>query len=85
MMPMGMMGAAGAGQNEGRRGHSPAGYLTNATNASEIIGEPVKVAPAVLGRAPRPDDAAGDVPPEKNPDEGRAYQGRVIGRRAAGA
>ncbi|MDX2358889.1 WXG100 family type VII secretion target [Dietzia sp. PP-33] len=83
MMPMGMMGAAGAGQNEGRRGHTPAGYLTNATNASEIIGEPVKVAPAVLGRAPRPDDAAGDVPPEKNPDEGRAYQGRVIGRRAA--
>ena len=57
-MPMGMMGAAGAGQQEGRRGHMPAGYLTNATNASEIVGEPVKVAPAVLGRKPQVETGA---------------------------
>ncbi len=50
-MPVGgMMGAAGAGQNDGRRGHTPAGYLTNATNTSAILGDPVKVAPAVIGR-----------------------------------
>lgn len=48
---MGMMGAA-AGQGSDRRGHTPAGYLTNATNTTEIIGDPVKVAPAVLGRTP---------------------------------
>ncbi len=76
---MGMMGAAGAGQNEGRRGHTPAGYLTNATNASEIIGEPVKVAPAVLGRTPRTEDATA----EHEPEEGNTYKGRVIGRRTA--
>ncbi|PTM90412.1 hypothetical protein C8N39_101165 [Dietzia psychralcaliphila] len=79
MVPMGMMGAAGAGQNEGRRGHTPAGYLTNATNASEIIGEPVKVAPAVLGRTPRTEDATA----EHEPEEGNTYKGRVIGRRTA--
>ena len=50
-MPMGMMGGA-AGQGSDRRGHTPAGYLTNATNTTDIIGDPVKVAPAVLGRKP---------------------------------
>ncbi|MBB1031462.1 hypothetical protein G6027_11295 [Dietzia sp. SLG310A2-38A2] len=77
---MGMMGAAGTGQNEGRRGHTPAGYLTNATNTSEIIGEPVKVAPAVLGRTPPPDVAAA----EQEPPQDAAYVGRVVGRRNAG-
>lgn len=74
MMPMGMMGAAGVGQNDGRRGHTPASYLTNATNASAIIGEPVKVAPAVLGR-PAP---AEDAPSE--PANDQPSPGRVIGR-----
>lgn len=81
MMPMGMMGAAGAGQNEGRRGHTPAGYLTNATNTSEIIGEPVKVAPAVLGRTPPPDAAAA----EQEQQQETAYVGRVVGRPIAGS
>ena len=81
MMPMGMMGAAGAGQNEGRRGHTPAGYLTNATNTSEIIGEPVKVAPAVLGRTPPPDDAAA----EQDQQQETAYVGRVVGRPIVGS
>ncbi|GAA1698731.1 hypothetical protein GCM10009831_03610 [Dietzia cercidiphylli] len=81
MMPMGMMGAAGAGQNEGRRGHTPAGYLTNATNTSEIIGEPVKVAPAVLGRTPPPDDAAA----EQEQQQETAYVGRVVGRPIVGS
>ncbi|MFN3339850.1 MAG: WXG100 family type VII secretion target [Dietzia sp.] len=80
MMPMGMMGAAGAGQNDGRRGHTPAGYLTNATNASEIIGDPVKVAPAVLGRTPPAEDAT----VEQKPQPDTAYAGRVIGRRLVG-
>lgn len=84
MMPMGMMGAAGAGQNEGRRGHTPAGYLTNATNTSEIIGEPVKVAPAVLGRTPPPDDAAEQEQQQKQRQE-TAYVGRVVGKPSAGS
>ncbi|MDO5663320.1 MAG: hypothetical protein Q4G40_11545, partial [Brachybacterium sp.] len=55
VMPMGMMGAAGAGQQD-RRGHTPAGYLVNATNTSELLGPPRKVSPAVLGRRePQPD------------------------------
>ncbi|PAY24269.1 hypothetical protein CEY15_04575 [Dietzia natronolimnaea] len=81
---MGMMGAAGAGQNEGRRGHTPAGYLTNATNTSEIIGEPVKVAPAVLGRTPPPDDAAEQEQQQKQRQE-TAYVGRVVGKPSAGS
>lgn len=79
---MGMMGAAGAGQNEGRRGHTPAGYLTNATNTSEIIGEPVKVAPAVLGRTPPPDDAAAE---QEQQQQETAYVGRVVGRPIVGS
>ncbi|MFL0577899.1 hypothetical protein [Dietzia sp. 179-F 9C3 NHS] len=61
MVPMGMMGAAGAGQGDRRTGHTPAGYLVNATNTSEIVGEPPKAAPAVLGRteAPRADPGPG--------------------------
>lgn len=81
MMPMGMMGAAGAGQNEGRRGHTPAGYLTNATNTSEIIGEPVKVAPAVLGRKPLMQGELGNQLAE--PQE--AYSPQVIGRKLTGS
>ena len=70
----GMMGAAGAGQGD-RRGHTAAGYLTNATNTTEIIGEPVKVAPAVLGRKPA-------EPPVKEPAQSASTEpsrGRVIG------
>ena len=73
-MPMGaMMGAAGAGQNSDRRGHTPAGYLTNATNTTAIIGDPVKVAPAVLGR-PRAED------PPPTDDTAAPYRGRTLGR-----
>ena len=46
----GMMGAANAGQNSDKREHTPASYLVNATNTSAIIGEPLKVSPAVIGR-----------------------------------
>ncbi|MCT1433831.1 hypothetical protein [Dietzia maris] len=75
-MPMGgVMGAAGAGQNNDRRGHTPASYLTNATNTTAIIGDPVKVAPAVLGRAPV-EDAASAV----RSDQPEPFRGRVIGR-----
>ena len=48
-MPMGMMGGAGAGHGDKRDGHRPASYLVNATNTSEILGEPTRVAPAVIG------------------------------------
>ena len=74
-MPMGaMMGAAGAGQNSDRRGHTPAGYLTNATNTTAIIGDPVKVAPAVLGRTV-------DEPAQEGGRDGAApYRGRTLGR-----
>jgi len=75
-MPMGgVMGAAGAGQNNDRRGHTPASYLTNATNTTAIIGDPVKVAPAVLGRAPV-EDATSAV----WSDQPEPFRGRVIGR-----
>ena len=71
-MPMGAMaGAAGAGQNSDRRGHTPAGYLTNATNTTAIVGDPLKVSPAVLGRKPI------DEPAEDKPEP---FRGRVIGR-----
>ena len=46
----GMMGAANAGQNSDKREHTPASYLVNATNTTAIIGEPLKVSPAVIGR-----------------------------------
>ncbi|TCW25001.1 WXG100 family type VII secretion target [Dietzia cinnamea] len=73
-MPIGgMMGAANAGQNSDRRGHTPASYLTNATNTTAIIGEPVKVAPAVLGR-PRAED------PPSTDDTAAPYRGRTLGR-----
>ena len=75
-MPMGgVMGAAGAGQNNDRRGLTPASYLTNATNTTAIIGDPVKVAPAVLGRAPV-EDATSAV----RSDQPEPFRGRVIGR-----
>ena len=52
-VPMGgMMGAANAGQSSEKREHTPASYLVNATNTSAIIGEPLKVSPAVIGRHP---------------------------------
>ena len=58
-VPMGgMMGAANAGQNSDKRGHTPASYLVNATNTSAIIGEPLKVSPAVIGRRPDTIDGA---------------------------
>ena len=73
-MPVGgMMGAAGAGQNNDRRGHTPASYLTNASNTTAIIGDPVKVAPAVLGRAPV------EHPASTGPDQPEQFRGRVIG------
>ncbi|MCT2060111.1 WXG100 family type VII secretion target, partial [Dietzia cinnamea] len=73
-MPMGgVMGAANAGQNSDRRGHTPASYLTNATNTTAIIGEPVKVAPAVLGR-PRVEE------PAPTDDAAEPYRGRTLGR-----
>lgn len=79
-MPMGgVMGAAGAGQNNDRRGHTPASYLTNATNTTAIIGDPVKVAPAVLGRAPV-EDATSAV----RSDQPEPFRGRVIGRNYTG-
>lgn len=58
MVPAGMMGAVGGAGRDERRGHTPAGYLVNATNTNAIIGDPPKAAPAVLGRsAPAPDAA----------------------------
>lgn len=54
----GMMGAANAGQNSEKREHTPASYLVNATNTSAIIGEPLKVSPAVIGRRPDTIDGA---------------------------
>lgn len=70
------MGAAGAGNTSDRRGHTPAGYLTNATNTTEIIGEPVRVAPAVIGRAPVP--ATADQQGAETTSE--QHRGTVIGR-----
>ena len=87
-MPMGMMGAA-AGQGSDRRGHTPAGYLTNATNTTEIIGDPVKVAPAVLGRTPATTgDAANASDPPRNSREtanASPSPGRVLGRNYTGS
>ena len=54
----GMMGAANAGQNSDKRGHTPASYLVNATNTSAIIGEPLRVSPSVIGRRPDTIDGA---------------------------
>ena len=70
--PMGMMGAGMGGNRDAKgTGHHPASYLVNATNTNEILGEPVKVAPSVIGRnpstntpkPPEPDDA--DVSPAR--------------------
>lgn len=98
-MPLGpMMGAATAGQNSDRRGHTPAGYLTNATNTTEIIGHPVKVAPAILGRrvdiAPDPlssDSGSGSAPAigavstSASPAGDGPAPGRTLGRNYTGA
>ena len=81
-MPMGMMGAA-AGQGSDRRGHTPAGYLTNATNTTEIIGDPVKVAPAVLGR--KPDTTSEMKSPERETNAAAPTLGRVLGRDYTGS
>ena len=81
-VPMGaMMGAAGAGQNTDRRGHTPASYLTNATNTTAIIGDPVRVAPAVLGRAPAVLDRAPaeHAPAAATPDRHEPPRGRTLG------
>ena len=51
-LPMPMTNAGTTGQTNNRRGHTPASYLTNATNTTDIIGDPVRVTPAVLGRQP---------------------------------
>lgn len=65
---MGMMGAAGAaGQNGRGEGHRPASYLVNATNTSEILGDPVKVAPATIGGRPRPEQPAEPAPAPVSP------------------
>ena len=83
-MPMGMMGAGAAGQGSDRRGHTPAGYLTNATNTTNIIGDPVKVAPAVLGRTPATTTAetanTSDAPPTSRDAKPSPSPGRVLGR-----
>ena len=91
-MPMGMMGASGAGQGSDRRGHTPAGYLTNATNTTDIIGDPVKVAPAVLGRNAEPGSTATDAVVGKADaadSDGSAgvvcSPGRVLGRSYTGS
>ena len=55
------MGAANAGQNSDKREHTPASYLVNATNTTAIIGEPLKVSPAVIGRRPDPTEGAADA------------------------
>lgn len=77
--PMGMMGGARAGsQDDKSEGHRPASYLVNATNASEILGEPVKVSPAKIGARP---DA---IPPvERKPalvSPGQALFNKLKGR-----
>ena len=78
-MPMGgMAGASGSNQNSDRKGHTPAGYLTNATNTTAIIGDPLKVSPAVLGRKLMEDPAAEDQPePFRSRVIGRDYPGRA--------
>lgn len=77
--PMGMMGGARAGSHDGKsEGHRPASYLVNATNASEILGEPVKVSPAKIGASP---DAA--PPVERKPalvSPGQALFNKLKGR-----
>ena len=82
---MGMMGGGAAGQGSDRRGHTPAGYLTNATNTTDIIGDPVKVAPSVLGR-PAGTANTPEAPPNSR-DEATASPspGRVLGRNYTGS
>ena len=81
---MGMMGAA-TGQGSDRRGHTPAGYLTNATNTTDIIGDPVKVAPAVLGRKPAVTTEEIGQPSEPGAADGSADPGpRTVGRGIVG-
>lgn len=81
-MPMGMMGAGAAGQGSDRRGHTAAGYLTNATNTTEIIGDPVKVAPAVLGRKP---DTTATTSSEDVTAPDTPTVGRVLGHSYSGS
>ena len=82
---MGMMGAA-TGQGSDRRGHTPAGYLTNATNTTDIIGDPVKVAPAVLGRSAATGNPS-EAPPNsrETADDANPTPGRVLGRSYTGS
>ena len=82
-IPMGMMGAAGAGHDTRRRGHTPAGYLTNATNTTDIIGHPVKVTPPLLGNPPAP--ARDTTPPDAGVSSEAPTPGRVLGRSFAGS
>lgn len=67
-MPAGMMGAGGAGQQNRRDGHTPPGYLVNATNAGEIVGEVPTATPAVLGPMRRRRMPV-DVAPARNRSE----------------
>ena len=82
-MPMGMMGAAGAGHDTRRRGHTPAGYLTNATNTTDIIGHPVKVTPPLIGNPPAP--APNTTPSDAGVSSEAPTPGRVLGRSFAGS
>ena len=82
-MPMGMMGAAGAGKDTRRRGHTPAGYLTNATNTTDIIGHPVKVTPPLIGKPPAP--APNTTPSDAGVSSEAPTPGRVLGRSFAGS
>ena len=80
---MPMTNAGTTGQTNNRRGHTPATYLTNATNTTDIIGDPVKVTPAVLGRQP-------DTTPEtKRSEAGDSTDtptpGRVLGNQFVGS
>lgn len=77
--PMGMMGGARAGsQDDKSEGHRPASYLVNATNASEILGEPVKVSPAKIGASP---DSAPPVERKPAPvSPGQALFNKLKGR-----
>ena len=85
-VPMGgMMGAANAAQGSERRGHTPAGYLTNATNTTDIVGEPVKVAPAVLGRKSAVESSAEESTAAASESGVGTAPGRVLGRSYTGS
>lgn len=79
------MGAANAAQGSERRGHTPAGYLTNATNTTDIVGEPVKVAPAVLGRKSAVEASAEEAAAAASESGVGTAPGRVLGRSYTGS